>query len=1219
MTTSNAAAPAPARKSRWLRIVLFTLLALVLLLVIVFFVVTSQPFFKGVILPQVSKAMNASVTVQGSSIGLSKVNLTDLKVQTTGSEPLVTAQRALVRYSLSDIIGGKMTVGEVLLESPTVTVVYNPDGSSNLDPILKGKQEPAPRGEQPPTKPAEPKPSQPSPPGKPAEPAQVNLKKLDMNNATVRVIKNYEGGYRDQTTISGLNVSLRDVANGATGKLTVAANLAMQNNPPPPATNGTVQAALTGDFSFALAQDLAPQSVKGATKVTVSNATGALADASGITTTLNCDTTPTQINDLAVRFLKGDTALGQLVVNGPFDMSKTEGRLNVQARFERQLLNLVGAKMGMDFGQTTISSTNQVALSNNGKVIALAGAVNADKFSVTQTNQTTPPLDLNAAYNLSVDQLASSALINQFTARGVQKGREILTAGLSNPMKVAWGNNTSAAGDATLNFKVTDFDFAEWKVFLGDIAPAGTLNANGQLLSQQSGKLLNLDLSSQLQNLTAMVGSNQVKQLNASLSTKAAINDLKKVALNELRAQLGHQGQPVLTATASGTVDLQSTNADLTLGFQASLPRLVQIVPQTNLTATAGNIDVKARVLQDPASQTVTGNLGLTGFTGKMGDSQFQDYSTTADLDLLMKGKIANIRKLNGTIQAAGNPGGTFAVNGTFDTSTNAGQVSLKLTDLNQHALRPFLQAALGDKKLVSVALNGTADATLNPEKDSPIKADFKVTNLVVDDPQKQVPKTPLETRLALDASMNRQVLELRKVLLGLTPTPQGKNELQLSGKVDMTDTNAMQGGLKLTAESLDLTTYYDLFTAQSTATNVAAAPAPTPPATQPQTAPPQTKPGQAPAQPAPQTAQKPLPFRNFSFDANIGRLVLRAIDITNFIAAIKLDTNRVTVQPLQLALNGALMKSTVDLNLGVPGYQYDISFIADKLPVGPLMDTFKPEAKGVYKGEINSNLKIAGIGTTGADLKKSLNGQVQFALTNGNFQVVDPLLQKYLGPLAQFLKPVALFLGVPELVNSPLQDVSINSQMGQGNIQLTSLNIASPTFILNTAGTMPIADVLTNSPFQKWPVNFSLGRNLAEKVRLVPSGTPPDAKYVQLPSFLSVGGTLGSPDPQINKMALAGTLLEKFGSKIPGLDEKTGSLLQGLGTRLTQPRGTNQAPATGTNAPSGGVGGLLKGLGGFIPGAQQATNQPSTATNQPGTTTTNKPARPSLFDLLPK
>src|SRR5262245_5059476 len=123
----------PRRALRWIGIIFG---ALLLLLVLAYFVGTSEWALKSVVLPKVSKAANAQVTVESASISLfSSVRLRGLKVQTTGTEPLVTAQEVRLRYSLMDIIKGNINVSEVALESPVVNLVTFPDGTSNLDPI----------------------------------------------------------------------------------------------------------------------------------------------------------------------------------------------------------------------------------------------------------------------------------------------------------------------------------------------------------------------------------------------------------------------------------------------------------------------------------------------------------------------------------------------------------------------------------------------------------------------------------------------------------------------------------------------------------------------------------------------------------------------------------------------------------------------------------------------------------------------------------------------------------------------------------------------------------------------------------------------------------------------------------------------------------------------------------------------------------------------------
>jgi hypothetical protein len=209
------------------------------------------------------------------------------------------------------------------------------------------------------------------------------------------------------------------------------------------------------------------------------------------------------------------------------------------------------------------------------------------------------------------------------------------------------------------------------------------------------------------------------------------------------------------------------------------------------------------------------------------------------------------------------------------------------------------------------------------------------------------------------------------------------------------------------------------------------------------------------------------------------------------------------------------------------------------------------------------ANVQIKGAGTTGASLQKTLNGQCDFTFTNANIQISSPRLKR-------FLTPIAALLNAPDLLDSPLNWVAVDSDMAGGKIKVNTLTLVSPAFIMSTAGEMPISEVLTNSPFKNWPVEFHLRRSLAQKIRMLPANAPPDAAYVKMPNFLKVAGTLGEPKPRIDKTALAGSIAEKVIEKVPGLNEKTGGLLQGLGNVLsgTKPT-TNKPPNVSTNEPA--------------------------------------------------
>src|SRR5262252_7002474 len=105
MADSTTVSPAPRKRRRWLRALVWIFVVFILLLVAVYFVGTSSAFVKGVILPRVSKSINADVTAGDVSISpFKEVMVRNLKVQAQGQEPLLNVSELHARYSLFDIL-----------------------------------------------------------------------------------------------------------------------------------------------------------------------------------------------------------------------------------------------------------------------------------------------------------------------------------------------------------------------------------------------------------------------------------------------------------------------------------------------------------------------------------------------------------------------------------------------------------------------------------------------------------------------------------------------------------------------------------------------------------------------------------------------------------------------------------------------------------------------------------------------------------------------------------------------------------------------------------------------------------------------------------------------------------------------------------------------------------------------------------------------------------
>ena len=1305
MAETTLVTPAPKKRRGWLRAMAWIFGVLILLLVVVYFVATSSGFLTGVILPRVSKAMNAQITLTDASISpFSQVILRGLKVQTTGTEPLVTAAEVRLRYSLMDIIGGNLRVEEVTLASPTVTLVQNADGSSNLDPILKSQ----------PGKPTE-------PPAKPAagKPLQIDLKKFALTEATIRQVKNHANGTRDVAELSHVNITLDDLKNGQTGKLALGADISMTT------TNATLQAKLAGNFTLALTADLKPAAIKGSTRLDVAKAEGALADVAGFGTELSVEVTPTDLKGVVLRFQKGNAPLGELSVSGPFDMQKLEGRLSiVLAGIDKQLLNLAGAKNGMDFGGTTISSTNVIELAKGGSVITAKGEFAARNFQLTRLNQTTPRLDLRKQYDITVDRAQSTATLASLTVTGTQNGKTFLKGELTSPMQISWGNANNTVGDSALTLTVTKFDLADWKPFVGDVAPAGIVNMTAKVLSQQGGKQVTLGFDSQIDQLAVNAGSNHISEVAITFHVNAKATDLKQFNLMDYKLEVAHQNKPLTTVTGSGTYDLANDTADMQVAVQAALAALMQTAPQPKVSISSGNVDLKIHVTQKQKTQAITGNFALANFSGQFGTSEVRSLGTAVDFDVGMASQKIQIRKLAGKVTQGANTAGSFDVSGTYDSSsTNAdvqataqlalatllqavprpdmsvssGTINLKthviqqpqaqavtgsltladfsgrfgtneirslgtavdfdlgvtaqqaqirkltgkltqgakvggsfdvsanydfvktnanltakLIDLNQNWLGPLLEPALGGKQLVSVAINGNATAQYDPQGASSVKADFQMANLVVKDPKGQFPATPLEAKMQVDAALSKQVASVRQFQITLTPTARATNQVQLSGVVDMTQTNAIQGNLKLVADSLDFTTYYDLFMGGQPAPATGTAPSPS----RTTATPPPTTPADANKELAPMT----LPLSNFTAQASIGRLYLHEVEITNFQMTTKIDGGHVVVNPFKLALNGAPVSSTVDLDLGVPGWKYDTSLSAQSIPLAPLVNSFQPERKGILSGTLTAQAKLAGAGTTGANLQKYLAGKFDIGSTNLNLSV-DNIEGKtfYTRLLKTLVKTITVIPdlakspastaasllqgltgsgsstssssssgGTLDLAKSPINAILLRGSVGSGRVDLQQATVQSPAFEAQASGTITLSEVLTNSPLLM-PVSISLERSFAQRINMA-GNTPTNATYAKLPDFLTMKGTLGNSKADINRVALASAVLQGVGGKAG----QAGGALQGLSNLLSG--GTNTTSGSSTNPSGGKAGRLLQGLEGIL------GNNPPAATNTPAT-----------------
>lgn len=1338
------------RKSIWKRLSTPRNLSLigggvVLALVACYFIIGSSAFLKGFVLPKVNRALEMEVSADSISLSLfSQCSIRGLKVRVPGAEPLVEAQEAVVRYQLFSLLKGHINAQEVKLVSPVFKIIQTADGKNNLPPTKPA----AASGSQAATKPL------------------VSLKNINVSQGRFLQQIASPDGSQQKVEISGLNLTIDRIENGQPGKITIDALAKIDQTQPLPgklSTNHTVEAKLSGSLDLKLANDLLPwqHNLSGSLRLEIGQAKGAWSHLASAAVRLDCQVTPTQLNQLALRFERQNENWGGLSLSGPLDLVKQEASLKLEiGGIDRRVLNFIGGPYGLDFASTSLNSTNTLDIRKQGKSLWVRGRLAASPLSLQRQGLSSPKLNLGVDYNFSLDLASQSLLVERLNVQGLQEGREMIRAALNRPMTVVWNAQGRGFKESALELTVTNLNLQEWGAFLPVQDPQGSLNASGQILCQKDGQDIGAQFQVNIANFQAKSATNLIQLSRIDLNLTGGLHELRMLEVKEFRVEAAAGDQLMFQCKGSGTYDKDDRAMNWPMSFELNLPWAVNNLQITNFTAQSGGLRFLGLLTSENQVPIVKGSFTLDKFTGKYSIYEFANYEATLEATAEIKDRQLVLRlgrvterqqfetggrgdftarfdatnataylsvqrldvnrysllpylkpwiaplsfasgNLSGDVKVGypqgvivfgltnvtatnlvvldpsqlippiplsfkvdqmdlsldqkglfklnsaevelldgPNPCGHCSVKGSMDLNTKVSKFDIQLANVNQNALQPWLAERLAPKTLTSALINGQVGLEIAAAKEVRLDLNLSVSNLVATETG-AAPPAPMSLLLQVNYVSKTNLAEIKKFFVGLPSTARARNQLQVSGQVDTTQTNAYVGEVTVQSDGLDLTPLYAIFAGGAKSTN---APAPKAPAA-------------VAAKPAEPGQPLSLPFKNFNLNVKIDQFYLGEISASNLVTTLNLAGNKATLQPTAITLNGAPVKARGIIDLGVPGYGYDLDVQAGAIPMAPFANTFSPASKGQIHGEILAAAQIKGAGTSGLDLQKNLAGQMSMVVTNANITQLKQI-QKFVLPAVKIvflfkqLSSMEKATAATSLVGALTQKFAPNSAAGQyitmmadkldggkadeslgtivlklqaasGNIDFKQFSASNSTFMVYGAGNIALNPVLTNSVLNL-PINVIISGLATQGTNVAASAPAQEDKY------LTISDTIGSPGYTINTEKLpeslkslgpAANLILKQASaltKVPNIKfsqsgggvgaiggGSTADLLQGVAGLLQKPKAgaTNAAPgAVSTNqAPGNQTMELIQGVAGLLqrpkPGA---TNAPAAAKTNP-------------------
>jgi hypothetical protein len=1113
--------PAPTGPRAWLFRIAKITGGIALALTLAYFVVSSEAFVKQIALPKLSEALQVRVTAARASFRLfSGLTLRQIEVRAPGGEPILTAGELRVRYQWLSFLRGAIELDELAVVDPVINVHYAADGTSNLDVLQRALQE-----------------QQAKPSVRGSSTTLAALRNLAVQSGALSVTRVAPEGQRRVQSLRGFAFAIDRFEAGKNGVLTLNTAAQFERSGNNAGRSDTLTGKASARYEFALDNRLSLKTIKGTGRLDILQAHGQLTDLAASGIVLECELTPKELRMAHLRFERQGQSVGRIQARGPLDLARLEGRLSIESsELDRRMLNLVTLPGGWDATTTTLSLKGLLDLSQNGARLASDAKIIGSKVALARDGAATPPLEAELSYQVNLNLEERTALLRALRLQATQSGTEVLAGRLERPMNISWGAQLGGFKDSTFNAALTNLHFADWKAFLGHVAPTGTASGTLTVVCKDDGKQLAFTAQARAEQLTAVWQTNRLENASVDLHLQAEVENYRKLNVSAYSLEITRHEQSMLKAKGAFAYNPETSDIATQTTLEASIPAVLAYYRVPGLAAAQGTLKLSGLFSERNAVRKLAGNVLVTDFTGAYRHVAFDNYHANFDCQLDLKRDQIQVHRAYLATRQGFKPGGSLDCYGQFDRRQNSGQVTFKAVDVNEAGLAPFAPVFLGDTKLVSLSITAGGTAIHDPATASTFKGNCKFSDLVLAHPQKQLPTTPLTLSLDLDVSQRSNAVDVRTLVLSVPPTRRAKNLLTFKGALDL-GTHPPPAQFTATSDGLDLTSYWDL--AAGLRSPSASAPA--------------TPPGSA-------LAQAPRPLPNATLDIRASKLFLREIAVSNLVAKVQSQNGVVSVNPCQLTLNGAPCTFSASFQPVQPASTpapFDFRVTTERIPIGPIASSIAPENKGTVDGELTLNAEFRSAGASGSDLRRSLAGQASVMVTNANILLLGPRA-------AAVLVPVATLLGVPELTASPLNTLVAEATTGTGELRIRELHVSSPAFVARSQGAIRIADVLTNSPIQL-PVQLALRRALAEKANLIPPGTPTNSAYVPLPQFLSIQGTVGAPNAKTDKLALSGMLLNALPSgKSTG---KAGDLLKGIGNILggqpsaLKPGATTPAP----------------------------------------------------------
>lgn len=599
-------------------------------------------------------------------------------------------------------------------------------------------------------------------------------------------------------------------------------------------------------------------------------------------------------------------------------------------------------------------------------------------------------------------------------------------------------------------------------------------------------------------------------------------------------AQLGDQQILELRLIAPMEVDASETPpriSDTEIQFALGPFNLRDVPFSEFLPVQAANVELRSRLEITESGHRIAASaqFAVRDMDGQFEDIELSDWEFEGKLDL--NGTMDRLEWEDSQLlgRFKGEPFLDLTSSGHTRIPFEEGDARLRFAPVPIAVVARLLpEFPLRDGKL-----SGNTRVRWSPGPEANLRLDLEGVGLQLEE-EKELP-SPLRLDLVAAATSERVIL--RTARFSWPATEGYANEIQASGTVDFGDVDAVEAHLEITGDTLDAKPWYFPPVEKEVVASEPAVTAPIPE----------------------ELNLPPLPLKPSTLSLRVAEVRLEDLVIRDLTVDAEAERQHILLKPMNFMVNESEFTSEARFDWSETLAAYQLQAEMTPLNIQPIADSLMPDKTGALTGSVQGAMELSGQGTLWSSMRETFRGNVDVSLREGQMRLLDPNPDQNAGlvhtrkVVRRVLTVLARVLNLPpeKLMAPPLHQVVLRSRIEPGSLHLEHFEILNMEFYLEAHGRVALAEIMEDSRFEAFPVVIGLNTNLAKRARIYREDRVKEGR-VLLPSFLSVKGTLGEPDVDVNRSVLTGLIMTGVTERTDFGSERLQGVLQGLGGILS-------------------------------------------------------------------